>query len=74
MNTVLPYLNRVKADLAREFSYIVWISERVREEGGPTTYGNLRDKIRDILTRTQDLQAAVKKQAEGAEAQIGRGQ
>ncbi len=65
---MLPFVDRLEAESAAEFSVVASISERMRDADRQATYGELRDEIQAVLNRTEDLQKVLRAQAEKAKA------
>lgn len=65
---VLPYLDRLEHEAAAEYLIIALISERVREDESSTTYGELRELLKNLLERVEALQKGINTHAETVRA------
>ena len=65
---VLPYLDRLEHEAAKEYLIIAFISERARDDESPTTYGELRELLKTLVERVEALQKAVNTHAESVRA------
>jgi hypothetical protein len=63
---VLPYAGRLDHPSVKEYFLLSSISERIRDDEGSVTYGELRRQIVTVRDRVVELQQSVHAQAERA--------